>query len=486
MRSLVVITTIVGFASILAWGCTADEDGAPLPREQLLDPNTCAKCHEDHFREWSGSMHAYAAEDPVFLAMNKRLQRETNGALGDFCVKCHAPMAVRDKKTKDGLDLASLPAPYRGVTCFFCHTVDKIGDLHNNGLGFSDESIMRGNFADPVKNTAHRAQHSPIHDGKVLDSASMCGSCHDIVTPGGAHIERTFAEWKASLFANETGQTCNSCHMRPDPVPRPIANAPGVFARTYHPHSFVGIDRALTPFPQAEQQKADIQAFLDTTLAASLCVTTGSNNVQLRVVIDNVASGHSAPSGAGADRRLFVELIAKKGEDVIYKSGVEETGKPIHEGPDDKDLWLIRDLVFDKDGKETHQFGQATCYETRLLPFPVTKDRSDPRYYQRNIARDFPADGSLIPKPDTITMRLRIKPVGLEVLDDLIASGDLDPAIRDRMETMQIGPTVTWKPGISTPFVETGTGTLYECVTETNQTYQANKFPPSVSNTCGR
>ena len=26
--------------------------------------------------------------------MNKRGQRETNGALGTFCLKCHAPMAV--------------------------------------------------------------------------------------------------------------------------------------------------------------------------------------------------------------------------------------------------------------------------------------------------------------------------------------------------------------------------------------------------------
>ena len=32
-------------------------------------------------------MHAYASDDPVFQAMNKRAQRETNGALGDFCVR---------------------------------------------------------------------------------------------------------------------------------------------------------------------------------------------------------------------------------------------------------------------------------------------------------------------------------------------------------------------------------------------------------------
>ena len=50
-------------------------------------------------------MHAFASRDPVFRAMNQRGQRETNGELGDFCVKCHAPMAVLDKQTTDGLNL---------------------------------------------------------------------------------------------------------------------------------------------------------------------------------------------------------------------------------------------------------------------------------------------------------------------------------------------------------------------------------------------
>ena len=47
-------------------------DETHLSRDQLLDPETCKTCHPDQFREWSGSMHAYAADDPVFVAMNAR------------------------------------------------------------------------------------------------------------------------------------------------------------------------------------------------------------------------------------------------------------------------------------------------------------------------------------------------------------------------------------------------------------------------------
>jgi hypothetical protein len=73
-----------------------------------MDPETCRTCHQDQYSEWAASMHAHAAEDPVFIAMNRRGQEETAGALGDFCVRCHAPMAVREGRTVDGLNLDSL------------------------------------------------------------------------------------------------------------------------------------------------------------------------------------------------------------------------------------------------------------------------------------------------------------------------------------------------------------------------------------------
>lgn len=82
---------VIAILVVLASACGGDDI---YPIERLQDPNTCMECHPSHFTQWSGSMHAYAADDPVFVAMNKRGQRETQGALGAFCIKCHAPMAV--------------------------------------------------------------------------------------------------------------------------------------------------------------------------------------------------------------------------------------------------------------------------------------------------------------------------------------------------------------------------------------------------------
>src|SRR6478672_4090627 len=84
--------------------------------EKLQDPETCKECHPKHFEQWSGSMHAYAADDPVFVAMNKRGQRETNGELGDFCLRCHAPMALElGVANAANFDPATLSPSARGV-----------------------------------------------------------------------------------------------------------------------------------------------------------------------------------------------------------------------------------------------------------------------------------------------------------------------------------------------------------------------------------
>src|SRR5439155_1373823 len=98
---------------------------AKLSRQELEDPSTCKTCHPAHYEEWSGSMHAYASDDPLFRAMNTRAQRE-NPATGQFCVQCHAPMAVRENLTPDGLNLDDVPAPKRGVTCYFCHSAESV------------------------------------------------------------------------------------------------------------------------------------------------------------------------------------------------------------------------------------------------------------------------------------------------------------------------------------------------------------------------
>ncbi len=103
--------------------------------------------------------------------MNQRAQRETSGAVGDFCVKCHAPMAVQRAMTTDGLNLDTLPKKMKGVTCYFCHAAESIEGTHNNPLTLAKDDTLFGPFSDPVAATPHKGVYSRLLDGATLESA---------------------------------------------------------------------------------------------------------------------------------------------------------------------------------------------------------------------------------------------------------------------------------------------------------------------------
>lgn len=426
----------IGLAAAAACGPQKFEDPVTLKGEDLRDPQKCLPCHAEHVREWSGSMHAYAAEDPVFLAMNRRMQRETNGAAGDFCVKCHAPVAVRLGMTKDGLNLTELPSSVKGVTCYFCHSIDAVEGTHDAAVRLADDGKLRGAIAEPAKGMPHAAAYSKLHDREQAESSTMCGACHDIVTPHGAHIERTFLEWQQSLYSKPGQLSCGKCHM--DGRDGLAADVPGVGVRRVHDHSFPGVDVALTPFPEVEAQRAAVQRVLDNTLIAKLCIKPAPIGTGVDVTLDNAFAGHKFPSGANQDRRAWVELVGYRGGAVVFESGVlgGDEKKAVATLADPK-LWLLRDRIYASDGRETHMFWEAARVESEQLPAAVTSDIRDPAFVH-SVTRTYEIPGLL----DRVTMRVRMRPMDFDVLDDLVASGDLDPAVRDRLPTFELASTV--------------------------------------------
>lgn len=431
-------------------------------------------------------MHAYAAEDPVFLAMNQRGQRETGGALGAFCVNCHAPLAVREGATTDGLNLADVAPELKGVTCFFCHSVDAVEGTHNNPLKLAEDLEMRGAFRDPVANGFHRSRYSALHDRDQRASADLCGACHDVVVAEEAHIERTFSEWKASLFSEPGGATCGQCHMEQSRELRPIAlDGP---ARRTHGHAMPGIDRALGPFPEREAQAVAVQHQLDRTVQSALCVVDVGGTSSLRVVLDNLGAGHGFPSGSAQDRRVWVEVVAYQKDTVMYESGVVPEGEAAL-AVDDPDLWLLRDCLFDGAGKEVHMFWEARSYRSNQLPAQATFDPTDPRYFQNHVVQTYPRTRRFLDGvPDRVTLRVLVEPIGLDVLDDLIATGDLEPSVRDAMPRMAIdlgeGELLEWTADTETGSYVDPSGFRASCVTKSNLNLAADKIPAPSSSRC--
>jgi hypothetical protein len=438
------LVLLVGTSVAAAAGCgndkAQDESVPKLSREALQDPQSCASCHPDHLREWSGSMHAYAGVDPLFLALNKRMQRETNGALGTFCVQCHAPLAVRTGATKDGLNLSALDPKLVGVNCYFCHNAEfQSGALDNNPLVLTDDGQMRGGFQNPVANTAHEARYSGSLDHVNDSSAIFCGSCHDIVNPPGAHIERTFAEWTKSHFATEERTKCGGCHM-PERTGL-AAQAPGVLVRKVHDHSMPGVDLALTAFPEMEAQRTAVQKSLDGAIVAKLCVTPDAAGVRVEVTLRNDKIGHAWPSGAAQDRRAWVELEGKRGGAVAFASGQVPDRQAVSAAADAQ-IMLLRDRDYDANGKETPFFWKTARFDSVQVP---TAPFADAPESQHSLVHVYTFPG---PMPESVTMRVKIRPVDFDLIDELVKSGDLDPGVAAGIPTLTLAATsLTWAPG---------------------------------------
>ena len=462
-------------AVALAIAACGGGGGPELTVEQLQDPAACMECHPKHYQQWSGSMHAYASEDPVFIAMNNRGQRETNGKLGEFCVSCHAPMAVALGLT-DGqnFDPAALPPTAKGVTCFFCHNVSNVTSIHNNGLMLAMDQTMRGGLRDPKSNTAHDSKYDKLMDSD-LNESEMCGSCHDINVPeaingvaGGVDVERTFKEWKETFFHTDKSPnihlTCGNCHMFSST--EVVADFEGVESREFgfHDHSMPAIDQALTPFPETAAQAAGIKMILEPSIQivgpnrlgdaplGGICVTP-ENGGQITVRLDSLNVGHSFPSGAALDRRVWVEVIAyDAANNIIFQSGVVPDGMD-PEQINDPNLFGLWDRTYKKDNTEAHFFWEVARIDSQLLKGPVTNDPLSPLADHSQLKR-FPIPG-LQNTVERVTTRVRLRPLPLSTIDLLIASGDLSPQIRDRIPTIEIASTRReWKRSARDP----GTG----------------------------
>lgn len=394
-------------------------------------------------------MHAYASRDPVFLAMNQRGQEETDGALGDFCVNCHAPMAVREGLTTDGLDLSELPESVQGVTCYFCHNVAEVDGTHNNPIRLENSRTMYGGISNPERNFAHDSGFSEVVSGDSPEGARLCGPCHDIVTPSPpapepVALERTFSEWKDSLFAQGS---CSNCHMKT--TAGAVARG-GPESRVLHGHQFAAVDVATTPFPQsndperdreiADDQRTIIGELLDQTLRVDVCLARVSASASvIDVTLDNVFAGHHFPTGATHDRRVWVEVRAYTSDDgePVYDSGTIADTEAVdsHEG---QDVWRLHDPALDDDGEPAHMFWDIASLKKRSIPAAITNDRSDPEFFRTHVYRRFPRTGTIPTIPDRIEVLVRMRPVGLDVLDDLIDSGHLEPSAKEQMPTYDL------------------------------------------------
>ena len=205
---------------------------------------TCRTCHQEHYREWSVSPHAYAQMSPVFNAMHGAILKLTNGTNGDFCIRCHTQVGMNLGEPLFMSNIDRHPTSREGITCIVCHRVNQpygkesgrlnivTGDLFDPIYGPQGNAelkrVLESNDyqVNPNRGKPGRAIHADVKKFFALVEPGFCGSCHDVNLFNGFRLEEAFSEYKTSPAARK-GITCQDCHMGIKPgAPSGYAMAP--------------------------------------------------------------------------------------------------------------------------------------------------------------------------------------------------------------------------------------------------------------------
>lgn len=367
---------VMGFAA-LAFGCS-DESAAPPPDEESaafsLDSfdsaATCASCHPQHYAEWSGSMHHYASNDPIWMLANNGLQTGTQGVLEDWCWQCHSPVGFLTGNAPRTFQFSDLPPIVReGVTCDVCHILRPPHSTTNQHIAYNLQPgrTKYGSISDPVPSSAHESGYDPSYG-----RSESCRECHDLIV-NNLPVEVTFTEWQNSAWGAMSVE-CQDCHM-----PRYTGRAAvgGPIRENLHRHDFIGVDVAMTPFPYASEQRAAVDSMLKNSVTVSVDAPPAaslSDSIAVAVRVYNDKTGHNIPSSVFFFRQMWVEITVSREMVIAYQSGHLDANGDLMDRhselqPDaDRDLMLFGGYLF-KNGVESNVFELDSMVNTSLAPF---------------------------------------------------------------------------------------------------------------------
>jgi len=350
--------------------------GKPIKAADYTKPEICAGCHADIFKQWNGSMHSQAFVDPVFQALWKLGAQETKGLTDKLCGGCHAAAGVvsNDLVFKDNQFFTSDIAK-RGVHCDLCHTVKgtrfidtPTNEPQNASIIVDPGPVKRGPYKDAVS-PFHETAYSELHTKSIF-----CANCHNVFHPvNNFHIERTYDEWKYSVYA-QNGIQCQDCHMMP--VEKAIEAArtlkkqknPGQPAtggpqrEQMYTHEFVGANftvPALLKFDLhrgiAEKRlKSAAELFIEAPQAAA-----SGGLVTVAVKVRNVGAGHNLPTSLTEVRQMWLDVQATDatGKEIFRSGALDKAGEI------DPKAKIFNAYAVDKEGKHTVKPWEITRFE---------------------------------------------------------------------------------------------------------------------------
>ncbi|GMA14335.1 cytochrome c family protein [Deinococcus metallilatus] len=275
-------------------------------------------------------MHRLAASDPWYLKVKDLVAFEEGEVAVRQCAGCHAPVALMTGEV--GLYSRESVGSLEGVSCVFCHTLDRVEG--GNARYLSDPGRIRpypgGDYlsVQEIEAAAHLVMADPQQHREDMmrpfyRTSAFCQGCHEL-TMNGVRLQSTFSEWAQSSYA-EQGVTCQGCHFTPGAGEtrergRLVDHRPVERDRVYR-HTLGG--GSLTVAARDNR----------TELKEAVALEAAWQGERLRVTVRNVKGGHAIPTGVSDLRELWLEITAMdaNGREVFTSGHLDAAGR-IREG----------------------------------------------------------------------------------------------------------------------------------------------------------
>lgn len=252
-------------------------DGKLIPGSYFMESDSCQRCHQDIYKQWSASAHHFSSFNNQWYRKSIEYMQDVVGTRpSKWCGGCHDPAVLYSGLMDTPIkQIVNRPEAQAGLGCMMCHSIATVKSTMGQGdfvleypelhqLAASKNPLVRA-FHDYV------IQLNPEPHRRVFlkpfmrtQTAEFCSSCHKV------HLDfpvnhyrwiRGFNEydnWQASAVSGQGArsfyyppqpQQCADCHM-----PATQSNDMGNIHGVVHSHAFPGANTALPTANQDKQQ----------------------------------------------------------------------------------------------------------------------------------------------------------------------------------------------------------------------------------------
>jgi Flp pilus assembly protein TadD len=257
--------------------------GQKIPSKFFMESESCKRCHEDIYNQWSSSAHHFSSFNNQWYRKSIEYMQDTIGTRpSKWCGGCHDPAVLYSGLMDTPIkQIVHRPESQAGLGCMMCHSIAAVKSTMGQADFYLEYPKLHEMAAatNPLARFLHDlvVKLNPEPHRRVFlkpfmreQTAEFCSTCHKVhldVPVNHYRWIRGFNEydnWQASgvsgqgarsFYYPEKPSQCADCHM---PLTRSsdLGNVNGVV----HSHRFPGANTAL---PTANQDSEQLKATED-------------------------------------------------------------------------------------------------------------------------------------------------------------------------------------------------------------------------------